>query len=111
MHIAGSNFWTPVGVIRWVATAGMVFVGTAIAEENIRHFAAEKRWNQLLTKAVAAMPDLSPLTESHWTWFIFGLFAGIAVALWVMRLFGARESSQSSINIEKSRLERDFSTS
>jgi hypothetical protein len=112
MHIAAPSSWTPLGIIRWIATGGTLFFGTVIAEENIRRFAEEKHWNELLTKAVAAMPDLSPLTESHWTWFIFGLFAGIALALWVTRLFSdASKSVPLQTNIEKSRLERDFPTS
>jgi hypothetical protein len=119
MHVAGSTPRMPLAAFRWIATAlrwiatvGATFCITIIAEENIRYFAEKQQWNELLTKAIELLPDLSALTERNYTWFGFGLFTGIAVALWVTRFFvGSSEAGPSSTTIEKSRVERDFPTS
>jgi hypothetical protein len=69
MHLIGPASWTVTSIARWVATSlAVAFIGTII-EENIRHLAEERHWNEFLTSAINAMPDVSFLTESYWFWF------------------------------------------
>jgi hypothetical protein len=90
MHITAPTSWTPLGIIRWLTTAGTAFVISVIFEENIRHVSEERHWNRFLSDALAVMPDLSPWIEARWFWFVFGFLTAIASALWLVRLFSGK---------------------
>jgi hypothetical protein len=74
-------------VLRWIATTLFLLLGGTVVEENIRHLAEERHWNEFLTGALKVVPDLAPLTETHWFWFIFGLVSGIAASFWTAWFF------------------------
>jgi hypothetical protein len=83
MHFPEPQSRTLGGVLRWIATTLFLLLGGTIVEENIRHLAEEKHWNEFLTGALKVLPDLAPVMETHWFWFIFGLVSGIAGSLWI----------------------------
>src|SRR6266446_1924609 len=81
-------------LIRWIATS-LVSLCMLVAVEpvihvNVEHLAKERHWDEFLAKWWPEVPDLSPLIETRWFWFCFGVSVGIALALWVVRLFPER---------------------
>lgn len=73
-------------IIRWVATFLFVTPIGIIFAANVEKLAQEKKWDTFLTNWWPAMLELSPLLESSWFWFVFGIITATAVLLWVDKL-------------------------
>src|ERR1700730_2648858 len=83
-------------LIRWIATS-LVSLGMIVAVEpfvhvNVEHLAKQRHWDEFLAKWWSEVPDLSPLLEARGFWFCFGTSLGVALALWIVRLFPERRS-------------------
>ena len=94
-HISGPTSWTPLGILRWLASAAFALLFAVFAEENIRHFLELKHWNEFLSEAVSNLPDLSPVLEHEAFWFAFGFATGAFLALWLARLLQPAAASTS----------------
>jgi len=88
MPLPSPKSWTFLGIVRWLSTAIATVLIGGIADENVRHLAEERHWDDLLTRALARMPDLSPLFVRYYFWFGFGVSVGLAGALWLVRILG-----------------------
>ncbi len=87
MESKGPHSWTPIGIVRWVATGGVGSAAVLLLEENLRHYYEEKHWNRWLSEGLATMPDLSGIVDSRWFWFFMGISLGIAVVSWLIKIF------------------------
>jgi hypothetical protein len=90
MHVRPPEKWTVRSTIRFATTTVVGAFVIVIAEENVRHLAEEKHWNEFLTWGLSAMPDLTPILDTHGFWFLFGLATGISAALWIVKYFPER---------------------
>jgi hypothetical protein len=86
-HFPGPHSWTVRGVFRTLATVVFTLCFGTFCEENVRHFVEERHWNEFLSNGLQSMPDLGPITQSHWFWFVFGASTGIVSALWMAMFF------------------------
>lgn len=84
------------GVIRWVATAIFTILILPFIAANIQKYLAMKRWDEFLLNLGPAMPNLDYLIKSSWFFYLLFFSGGIAVALWVMRLWPERNKAVSS---------------
>jgi hypothetical protein len=85
VHFHGPKNWRPRTIIHWVFTGLAAFLAGVILEENVRYLAAERHWNEFLSKGLAAVPDLAPLLETKWFWWTFGVVCGVAGYSWVIK--------------------------
>jgi hypothetical protein len=81
-------------LIRWIATSlvslGMIVAVEPVVHVNVEHLAKQRHWDEFLAKWWPEVPDLSPLLEARWFWLCFGSSLGVALALWIVRLFPER---------------------
>jgi hypothetical protein len=74
-------------IVRYLSSIIFAAVITAIIAANIQKYLATKHWDEFLLKGWPSMPDLTWLTTSNWTWGMLGLSGGLALALWIVRLW------------------------
>jgi hypothetical protein len=82
MHILPEG-WTIFGTLRWAIYGTGGFLAALFIEENVRSFFEAKGWNTLLTRLLAAVPNLA---NSRWFVNAVCLFGGAAAALLLIQL-------------------------
>jgi len=91
-------------IIRWAFTIITFIIGVIITT-NIQKLLEGKGWDKFFLKywptELPNMPDFSYLIESKCFWLFFGFSAGIAMALWIIRLWPEKERAK-----ERSRYSR-----
>ncbi|SRR6266478_5982059 len=85
MDFHGPDDWHPRTVVRWIFTGLTALLVGIIVEENIRYVAQERHWNEFLSHGLEAMPDLAPLLETRWFWWLFGASLGASAYAWIIR--------------------------
>jgi hypothetical protein len=72
----------------------MAIIVEPLIHVNVEDWAREHGYDKFLSWATSAVPDFSPWLETRWFWFAFGVSAGIALALWIVRLTPDRPLTQ-----------------
>jgi hypothetical protein len=87
LHIPLPRELTVVGISRWLVVAVFVILGLTLLDANLTNLIQKHHWDELWRWPDQMLPDLSFLTNSQWFLPALWVSGGMAVGLWVVKLF------------------------
>jgi hypothetical protein len=86
--------FNPISTLRWLATGvlAVVIIGgilEGLVQTNVQRLAEQQKWDNVLVRWWPAMVSLA---ETWWFWLAVGVVGGVALSLWLMRLWPPGET-------------------
>jgi hypothetical protein len=92
-HMPHLTEWRLLGLFRWGATLMFGPFALVLLEENYRNLFEEYHLNTRWRLGAKLLPDVTLLPEAGWLWLGTGLSGGLALALWVAKVFPASNNA------------------